>query len=154
MCDKRRNRLQDGLLFGYFLFSCVTEQRRIYSYKRSIVYNIYKNICTSSNKMLSAVTLTKFSIQTTKPALHRSNDPVLICLPLKRTERQLSILVKSLCSPPEYSHIVRSAVARSVALYFNLLRHLKADTVCLPLVSAQWPFWLPQTRGLPNSITR
>lgn len=79
----------------------------------------------------------KVSVQTTKPTPHRSNDPVLIRLPLKCAERQPSIFVKSLCSPMEYSYIVRFAVERSVALYFNLLRHLQADTLCLPLVSDQ-----------------
>lgn len=82
----------------------------------------------------------KISVQTTKPAPHRSNDPVLIRLPLKSVERQPSIFVKSRCSSMEYSYIVRSAAARAVALYFNLPHHLQADTLCPPLVSAQRPF--------------
>lgn len=48
----------------------------------------------------------------------------------------------------------RSTHPGSVASHFHLLRHLKADMVCLTLVPALWPFWLMLMKGRPNSITR
>lgn len=151
-----RNVLQENLNFGYFSLVLMCNRTNlhpfIHTFHCGFVLEIQYVQYVQKQYMLSAVTLTKFSTQTTNATLHKSNDPVLICLPLKCGRP--SILGKSLCSPSEYSYNVRFAVARSVALYFNLPRHLKADTVCLPLVSAQWPFWLLQMRGLPNSITR
>lgn len=161
-----RNILQENLIFGYFSLVLMCNRTNPnpfihafhcgYVLEIQYVQSVQKQYMRFYlfHQMLCAVTLTKFSTQTTKVTLQKSNDPVLICLPLKCTAWRPSILGKSLCSPLEYSYNVHFAVARSVPLYFSLPRHLKADTVCLPLVSAQWSFWLLQMRGLPNSITR
>lgn len=97
-----------------------------------------------SYRMPGTVTLTKFSIQSAKPTLQRSNDPLLICLPLKCIERWPSVLVKALWNTVTLCTL---RLQDQSAYTFQLPRHLKADMVCLPSVSAQWSFLAPADEG-------
>jgi len=136
MCDKRRNMLRENLSEISCYYSLVLMRKGRHMHPFVCITICIKTICECIFPLPE-----KCWVQPREPSsplsalnqpLHWSNDPVLICLPLKCAERRPSIVVKSLRTPQEYSYLVRSALARSGAPHFQLPRHLKADAVCLP----------------------
>lgn len=80
------------------------------------------------------------------------SSQTIILLPF--SEKTFPDLAQHGSSGPQCSGWHARLVQDHSALHFHLLRHLKADMVCLTLVPAPWPFWLSLMKGRPNSITR